>query len=78
MKFASGCNWAQAARWRLRCQSPIYGKSACSLNENGQSQCDSKQMKFISFAWLTTAPIHKEANPAVYHPDGYDHIDNDS
>jgi hypothetical protein len=71
MEFASGYSCAQAARWRPRCQNQIYGKSACSFDENGQSQRDSKQMKFISFAWLITAPIHKEANPAVYHQDGY-------
>src|SRR5260370_17281545 len=78
MKLASGCNSAQAARWRLRCQNPIYGKSARSFNENGQSQRDGKQMKFIAFAWLFTAPIHKEANPAVYHQNSNDHLDNDA
>ena len=78
MKFASGYNCAQVARWRLRCQNPIYGKSPRSFNENGQSQRDGKQMKFKSFAWLIAVPIHKEANPAVYHQDSYDHINNDS
>src|SRR5439155_15784096 len=77
MEFASRCNCAQPACWRPRCQNPIYGKSARSFNENSQPQRDGKQMKFISFTLLITGPIHKEANPAVYNQDGYDHIDND-
>src|ERR1700733_4164890 len=64
--------------WQSCRNSAVHRKCTCPANHQEYGDCEHKQVKFKSLAFLISVPIHEESKGVMYRRNCYNHVGGNS